>query len=52
MHFAFFLVFLAGFGVLQHVLAARALVLDGGLFEHHNKVRQALIGNDLRNTGK
>ena len=52
MLFALFLFFLAGLGVLQHMLAARAFVLDGGLFEHHNKVSQTLIGDHLCNTGK
>ena len=52
MLFALFLFFLAGLGVLQHMLAACAIILDGGLFEHHNKVSQTLIGDDLCNTGK
>ena len=52
MLFALFLFFLAGLGVLQHMLAARAFVLDGGLFEHHNKVSQTLIGDHLCNAGK
>ena len=52
MLFALFLFFLAGFGVLQHVLAARAVILDGGLFKHYNKVSQALVGDDLCNAGK
>ena len=34
------------------MLAACAIILDGGLFEHHNKVSQTLIGDDLCNTGK
>ena len=43
---------LLGFGHAQHMLAARALVRDGGLFEHHHKVGQALVGDLLRDAGQ
>ena len=37
---------------LCHMLAAGIIVLNGGLFEHHHEVGQALIGDDLRNAGQ
>ena len=52
MLFAFFLGFLDPLGFVQHVLATLAVIAEGGLFEHHHKVGQALVGDDLRNAGQ
>ena len=50
--FAVLFVFLGRFRLLQHVLAALTLILDGGLFKDHHKVGQTLVGNDLCDTGQ